>query len=363
MKTTFSKAFYLRKSQPKKNGNVIIEVKISISGKKTHFSTGMDVHPSLWLQASGRIKGNDAHSRLINHRLDRLMDEIDSCYYQLLKEQGYVYPSQIRELILQRRNRAFTQVEERQEVRKNFFDYFDELNDILKTQISAKSYSRYIATRKRFAEYFTKVTKKKPQQIAFTDLTPTLINGFYPELISRYRIANNMAMKYMQRLKRATTYAMGEEKFKDPFRMFKFHFDEADRDFLTVEEIMKLMQKKFVSKRLELVRDMFVFSCFTGFSFAEMCSLTKEDIHKAFDGSLWIIDRRKKTKNQFKVRLMEIPRGILQKYEGVSRSDKLLPMKSNTKMNEYLEEIRERCGIQDKITFHCARHRTLSFGL
>lgn len=358
MKTTFNKTFYVRGNQPKKNGKVMIMVRITINGKKDQFNTGLDVDPTKWIPATGRTKAKDDEALRLNKLLDNILEQINYLYDYFLMQQGYVHPPQIKEAILKTRQQKEQKKEEKvqEENKKTFFEYFDELNETLKPQISQKTYSRYVATKERFATYFTKTTKKKPKECKFEDLTTSLINNFYTELMSKYRIGNNTAMKYMQRLKAAVAFAMDEEDFKDPFRKFKFHFDEADRDFLTIEQIAVIINKKFKSQRLQLVKDMFIFSCFTGLSFAEMCSLSKEDIKETFDGSIWIIDRRKKTKNQFKVRLMEIPKQIIKKYQGMNRNGKLLPMKSNTKMNEYLEEIKEICGIEETITFHVARH-------
>ncbi|MCD8031088.1 MAG: site-specific integrase [Bacteroides sp.] len=147
-----------------------------------------------------------------------------------------------------------------------------------------------------------------------------------------------------------------EQKIKNPFRKFKFHFDESDRHFLSQEQIEALMTRKFQSEQLQRVRDLFIFSCFTGLSFAEMRNLAEDDIIKSFDGSLWIKDKRQKTKSEYRVRLMKVPSLILEKYAGTGKNGALLPMYCNKVMNEVLHQIGQICEIEQDITFHVGRH-------
>lgn len=144
--------------------------------------------------------------------------------------------------------------------------------------------------------------------------------------------------------------------FVDPFGSFKFSFDKVDRGYLNQDEIDLIYNKEFSSARLTQVRDMFIFSCYTGLSYIDLCNLTKEDIKLAFDGKLWIMIKREKTGVDSNVPLLEIPKQILAKYEGKMKGGKLLPVISNQKMNEYLGEIAEVCQIDKRITFHLARH-------
>ena len=164
-------------------------------------------------------------------------------------------------------------------------------------------------------------------------------------------------MKFVQRFHSVLIYAKNSGlNFVDPFGSFKFSFDKVDRGYLNQDEIDLIYNKEFSSARLAQVRDMFIFSCYTGLSYIDLCNLTKEDIKLAFDGKLWIMIKREKTGVDSNVPLLEIPKQILAKYEDKMKDGKLLPVISNQKMNEYLGEIAAICQINKRITFHLARH-------
>ena len=130
-------------------------------------------------------------------------------------------------------------------------------------------------------------------------------------------------------------------------------------NFLTDEELSSIREKEFSGKGLELVRDMFVFSCYTGLAYIDIFNLTKDQLSKGIDGNLWIITNRQKTGSASNIPLLPVAEEIIKKYENhpvSSNSGKLLPVYTNQKVNEYLKTIAENCGINKKLTFHCARH-------
>ena len=122
------------------------------------------------------------------------------------------------------------------------------------------------------------------------------------------------------------------------------------------DELDLLFTKKLPSARLSRVRDIFVFSCYTGLAYIDIFELTEDKIRRAFDGHLWIMTKRQKTDVNSNIRLLDIPMEILEKYKGKQKNGKVLPVISNQKINDYLEEIGDICGIEKKFTFHVARH-------
>jgi len=144
--------------------------------------------------------------------------------------------------------------------------------------------------------------------------------------------------------------------FKDPFSNYKIRLKRVDRGYLTDLEIQQIIEKKFVSSRLEQVRDVFIFSCFTGLAYIDVKQLTGNNICTSFDGKQWIMTHRQKTDTNVNVPLLNIPLAILKKYEGKLPNGQLLPILSNQKLNSYLKEIADLCGINKNITFHLARH-------
>ena len=144
--------------------------------------------------------------------------------------------------------------------------------------------------------------------------------------------------------------------FHDPFTNYRIRLKKVDRGYLTEEELQRILQKKMQCGRLEQVRDIFIFSCFTGLAYIDVQNLTKENIRTSFDGKLWIMTHRHKTQTPVNVPLLKVPQMLLKKYEGTLPDGRLLPVLSNQKLNSYLKEIADLCGIEKNITFHLARH-------
>ena len=150
---------------------------------------------------------------------------------------------------------------------------------------------------------------------------------------------------------------------KNPFVSFKLKFENTERGYLTLTELTNLMNKQLPSKRLEQIRDVFVFSCFTGLAYCDAQALTAEHIILGPNGTPWLRTHRQKTSAPVDVPLLDVPLQILAKYEGRCPNGKLLPIPSNQKCNDYLKEIASICGIEKRLTFHCLRHSISSFSM
>ena len=143
---------------------------------------------------------------------------------------------------------------------------------------------------------------------------------------------------------------------------------QSEQKYLTTEELNRIMTTPLHSRTLYHVRDLFLFSCYTGIPYSDMCMLTNENLSLAEDGIWWIRSSRKKTGVDFEIPLMELPLHIIEKYRDVAPEGKLLPMYSNSSLNHYLKQIAVLCGIERKLVFHVARHTyateiTLSHGV
>lgn len=353
MKSTFRILFYLKKNEPKKDGTVTIMARITVDGETKQFSTKKTILPEDWDIKSGRAvnksgKSTSAKISKLNKELDDLRGQISIQYTKQLNNNGYVEPEKLRNKVLG--------IEEKQH---SLLTYFTEHNlqykDKVGTTATQKTYSRYELTKQRLID-FMKV-KYRVSDILIREINAVFIENFYLYLRNEHGINNNTAMKFLQRFHSILIYAKNSGlNFIDPFGSFKFSFDKVDRGYLNQDEIDLIYNKEFSSARLTQVRDMFIFSCYTGLSYIDLCNLTKENIRLAFDGKLWIMTKREKTGVDSNVPLLEIPKQILAKYEGKMKGGKLLPVISNQKMNEYLGEIAEVCQIDKRITFHLARH-------
>jgi len=257
MKSTFRTLFYLRKNQPKSNGMHPIMVRITINTKVTQFSTKIDIKPSQWDTKAGKAKGKTEEIAEINRKLTNLSSRIDKAYNRRLEENGYVLPEEIKNDILG------TDINH-----KTLFYYFTKHNEQYKQKVGKNTthttYKRYELVKSRFIEFLSE--KYNIKDISIRELNTILLEDFYLYLRNQSEINNNTAMKFLQRLRRVINFMVKGhgETISDPFVNFKFHYDEVEREILTFDEITTIYQKEFASKRLSQVRDIFIFSCFTG---------------------------------------------------------------------------------------------------
>jgi len=322
--------------------------RITIDGERAQFSTKLEIHPDKWDNKMGRAKGNSTSIVNLNRLLDNIRAKASMHYTRMMDDKGYVLPDKIKNALL-----GF------QEKGKTIMFYFDKFNAQYKlkvgTMVTRTTYLRYELAKSRLAD-FLKVNKGI-DDIPFTEINTVFLQDFYLFLRNTHKSGNNNAMKTLQHVRCVFNYIKNSgESFIDPFANFKMSFETKERNYLTKEELTVLYNKKFGSERLDKVRDTFLFSCYTGLSFSDICDLTKDNIREGIDGNLWIMSKRHKTGVPYKVRLLDIPIAIMAKYEEKDTGDKILPVISNQKMNSYLHEIAEICCINKKITFHVARH-------
>ena len=146
---------------------------------------------------------------------------------------------------------------------------------------------------------------------------------------------------------------------KDPFIKFKLEFEKKERGFLTQDELQRIEQKALPIVRLDQTRDIFIFSCYTELSYAEVYDLTSDHIVTGLDGKLWIQGRRRKSKEWFKVPVLPQAKAIVEKYQAhplAQANGKVLPVYTNQKTNAYLKEIAILCEVEKNLTYHLARH-------
>lgn len=193
--------------------------------------------------------------------------------------------------------------------------------------------------------------------ICLKDLNISFINEFEYYLRTQRRCRTNTVWQYIILLKHIVTIARNDGRIPfNPFAGYVNSSERVDRGFLTNEEIKILMRTCMPNKMYELVRDLFVFSVFTGLAYADVKNLTTDNLQTFFDGNLWIITKRQKTNIQLSIRLLDIPMRIVEKYSGICEDNRAFPVPSNTTCNKVLKGIAALCGIKKHLTYHVARH-------
>ena len=359
MKSTFSVIFYLRRDRKKRDGTCPVMCRITIDGIDTRFNTKLHVQLSKWDVNANKVSGINPESRNLNARLDDIKASLHRIYHDLQRF-DIVTPEKIKG--------EFLGLDESGETILKLFDKHNEdVASMVGISKSAATLQKYNVTRKHVANFIKK--KYRVSDMAVKSINDMFLRDFEVYLLTQERVSHNTMAKFMQFFKRIIILARNNGLIvHDPFANYKIQLKKVDRGYLTEQEMNKIIQKKFPTKRLEQVRDIFIFSCFTGLAYIDVKELTKNHIRISFDGNIWIMTKRHKTKVNVNVPLMDIPKKILQKYEGELPDDKILPVLSNQKMNAYLKEIADVCGITKNLTFHLARHTfattvTLSKGI
>ena len=346
MKSTFRVLFYLKKGSEKKNGEVMIMARITIDGKLCQFSTKQSILPNNWSVASGKAKGKDAGK--INALLDDIRSALNTIYHEMQRRDNYVTAEKVK-------NEFLGHTEKHETILSLFQKHNDNMKQLVGISRTIATYRKYEVTRRHLADFIH--DKYNLSDIPIREITPMFITDFELYLRTACKCGYNTAAKFLLFLKSIIIVARNNGILtKDPFANYKIQMKKVDRGYLTEDEIKIILKKKMVSERLEHVRDLFIFSCFTGLAYSDVANLHEENIRKSFDGKLWIMTKRQKTNTDVNVPLLDIPKMILKKYKGKLPNGKILPVISNQKLNAYLKEIADICGIKKNLTFHLARH-------
>lgn len=235
--------------------------------------------------------------------------------------------------------------------------YLDYVAQQVGKSLSKDSLQKYTVVKTHFVR-FLKSTYNR-EDLGLLEFTPSVVMDFELYLKTKANLSHNTAQKKLKLLKTMTIFAQKRGIIMhDPFLNIKFHVKPVDRGFLTEQEVAIIADKDLSElPRLELVRDIFVFSCFTGLAYIDVRNLTPDDI-VTLDNKEWILSKRQKTRVESNILLLDVAKAIIAKYEGQTvREGMLFPILSNQKMNSYLKEIADICGIKKRLTFHMARHR------
>lgn len=348
-KSSFSIIFVTQNGKPKADGRVPILARITVNGEMCHFSTRQTILPDRWVAKDYRTMGRTPEEKQINEVLEQFKSTIKRKYESWISKGEVVTASKIKNSIMS--------LDENSKQLIELCDLF--IADYEKLTVSRgygqESLFRYQLTRTRLQEFLK--DEYKANDIPLADINKRMLDKLYLWLITEKKLANNTATKFIHRCSSIYRVAYDNGWVKaNPFKSVKLHLDKVDRGYLTQQELARMMQKEFATKRLELVRDIFAFSCYTGFAYIDVTRLTKDMLEERGDGTIWICTHRQKTKVPVNIRLLDIPKMIIDKYAGQAKGDKLLPVPSNQKMNDYLKEIAAICGIDKPISYHVARH-------
>lgn len=350
-KNTFSVTLFIKKTKLLKNGQAPILLRITVKGIRTEISAGMSVEPDHWDSGRGKFKTGVKDAQDNNNFLNNLITKVQVHKRELADKGIDLTTENLKDAYLGK-----------MEENRGIMDIFQEHNDKCQ-ELSGKDFApgtveRYITARKHIGQFIWQKYRRK--DILASSINNRFIKDFEHFLKTERNCNHNTSIKYLKNFKKITRICLDNDWIKsDPFKGIQYRLEAVDVEYLDREELDKIRNKQFTIKRLEQVRDVFVFCCFTGLAFIDVKSLNENHIVKDFKGRKWIKKKRQKTGKLSSIPLLEVPLAILKKYENdllCIDSGKLLPVSSNQKMNAYLKEIADICGIKKKLATHSARH-------
>ena len=356
----YTLTFFTRKPRSEGYTDHKVYVRITVAGQQTDLAIGRSVSPENWDQKRKMSKGRSRRDIELNKYLDEIRAKFNEIHTYMVRERKLINPITMRDMFLGKSEKP-----------KMLREIFSEANikrkeEMERGDIVAATYLRWERCVKYLGEFF-KLTMNV-DDIPVRDVNAGIIDDFEHFLRISKNCANNTTVKYMRYLKNTLQYAIAHKWItEDPFIGKRFRRTQAKREFLTENELVAIMNLDFSAlPRLELVRDTFVFCCFTGLAFCDIKSLRRSDIEKDAEGNMWIRKSRNKTGELSIIPLLDVPRQIADKYASnpvVLADGVVIPVCTNQKMNAYLKEIADLAKITKPLTTHIARHTFASLSL
>lgn len=351
MKTTINVLFYLRRSKVNARGRMPIFQRITIDGRRLDISTGHYVEELKWSKDTSRMKGNTEEARTINNQLEMLRAKVYETEKRLfMREQEINFETF--------KNEYHGKKERSRYLIPIFVEHNRKMKELIGLEYASGTYERYEISLRHTKNFL--LWKYNLSDIAIDKINHAFIAEYEFYLRSERKCANNTTVKYIKNFHKIINECLANGWLdKDPFVNYKSKVKEVIREFLDENEIATILNKELYFERLEVVRDIFIFSCFTGLAYIDVKQLSPDNISMGIDGEKWIYKNRQKTDTTSKIPLLPIAMKILKKYENhplCLNRNCLLPIMSNQRMNSYLKEIATLCGINKDLTFHIARH-------
>ncbi|MFT4168924.1 MAG: site-specific integrase [Dysgonomonas sp.] len=351
IQTTFSLLYVIRKHRLLKNGEASIYLRITVNGEVADITTKRSVRPEMWDQRRECSLGKLHRDKELNHYLETIKTRL----YQIHRE-FEIDGKRITAKAL--RDSFYGKDEDSKTLGDVYREHNKKCRALIGIDYSRSTVEKFDTSLSHLIEYIQYQYGK--DDILLSELNCQFVTDFDFYLKTVRKCQNNSSIKHLKNLKKVVRIALANDWIKkDPFFGIQFKHEETHVEFLTQEELERIMNKEFELPRLELVRDIFVFCSFTALAFIDVKNLTLDHLMKDNNGALWIRKPRQKTGNMSNIPVLSVTKKLIDKYKDhpeCIKKDVLLPVLSNQKLNSYLKEIADLCGIKKKLTTHVARH-------
>ena len=351
-RTTFSLLFYIRRDKLNKRGEAPVFMRLTINGERADASIKRFIEPHAWNSAKGKANEKSRGGKDLNLYLDAISANILQIQRDLELDKKEVSA----QIILNRY--LGKEQSDRHTLMEVFRAHNEKCRALIGINFAPDTVLRYETCLRLIEEYMRNTYKK--EDCYLEEVTKQFVEEFEFYLKTIRKCCHNTTTKYLANFKKITRIALSNGWMKrDPFAQIRFHLDAVEREFLEKQELKTLLNKNISVPRLAQIRDIFCFCCLTGLAFSDVKQLKSEHLVTDINGMIWIRKTRQKTKNMCNIPLLDEAQKILDRYKDhpyCQTQGVLLPVCSNQKMNMYLKELADICGIRKNLSTHCARH-------
>ncbi|MBC6112772.1 site-specific integrase [Pedobacter fastidiosus] len=349
MKRNFSLIFFLKRGKRASSEKLPVYLRITVSKKRVEVTSGKDCLEKDW--ENGKFKGNSSAARTMNAFLKQMELQVHDAHRKLLTLGSDITAESLA-------NELLGKEDDKKTLRQVFENHNSQMEALVGSGFSKMTHLRYQTALRHVFQFLRE--KYRISDIDIKKIDHKFLTDYDFFLRSVRKCSNNSAVKYLKNLKKIVKICLANGWIlRDPFANFKATVKEIDRVCLTDSEVNRLEQTDFANERLERVKDIFLFSCYTGLAYIDIYQLKTSEVITGRQDERWIISNRQKTGIPTRIPLLPKAINLLEKYTDHplrSNSEKLFPVSSNQKMNAYLKEIADVCGIKTILTFHLARH-------
>ena len=351
MKAKITLHIYAKTTKANAAGQLPIYFRLTVDGQRFEFSSKKFIEKSKWSSELSKMKGSSEEARTINSYLDLIKSKVFDVQMELIHKNEELSLENFKSRILgtHERERMIIPI---------YQNHNDKIEELIGNGYAYGTLERFKISLKHLEEFI--LWKYNVSDISINKIDYAFVTEFEFYLRSVKKCNNNTAVKYVRNFRKIIKICLDNDWLdKNPCSRYEGKMKEVERDFLTEEELTRIYNKRFSSERLTLVKDIFIFSCYTGLAYVDVKGLKRDHIGIGIDGEKWIFKNRQKTDTKSKIPVLPIAAEIIKKYENHPRclnDDTILPILTNQKMNGYLKEVGDLCDISKEITFHMARH-------
>ena len=305
-RSTFAVLFYINRTKTRKDGTCQLLCKVSIDAECEQIGTKVSVNPAIWNPEKGRADGRSENAVIVNRAIDDLSQEITGHYHRIRNSLGFITAELVKNAVMGTGQKPLT-----------LLALFREHNEEFKKRVGVdriqETYDSYMRSYKHLSAFIHE--RKGVEDVTLRSLDRVFYDDFEIFLSSDRKLKPKTVHEHLYRLKKLTMRAVSQGTLRrDPYCRLHPELPKRKSRHMKLEDLKTLMTTPVEKPQLQFVRDMFIFSTFTGLAYADLRRLSDKNITQDSDGSWWIHIRRQKTGTSSSVRLLDIPLRIIEKY-------------------------------------------------